>query len=402
VTVSFDTTRPPRAGSGFATRRLYRVMTMGLASAAILEFASVLPTVLADRAGFASAYTIFAIAVIVAPACVALCLFSWAPLPALRWIWRGAAIGMLVAYAAIPFGLDGPAALSSGPTWMGELEVIAGCAGALGWRVRGAIAYAIVLQSVVFTNALIVDRGYASRLATGDAIRQLFYLAMFMCLVAAMMRAGRILDATVDDAVAEARAAADAERRRADRSRVGMLIHDSVIVALLAYASGAQPHRAATEAERALEAIRTASRPGAERDTDGPTPSDLAWELQALTTRLDPGIRFDYDAAGTELLPIEVSMATAEALGEALRNSLRHASDGRPVTRQVRAMVAPDAVDVLILDDGAGFEPTTVGAARLGIRDGIVGRMHAVRGGSARVHSAVGYGTTIQLHWRKP
>lgn len=101
-------------------------------------------------------------------------------------------------------------------------------------------------------------------------------------------------------------------------------------------------------------------------------------------------------------IPAGVCTAIAEAYAEALRNSLRHAADDRPVSRQVRATIGADRVDVSLLDDGNGFDPAEVSPTRLGIRHGIVGRMTAIPGGSATVHSIADYGTTVMLRWVRP
>jgi|GEM_PF-1968267 len=396
-----DPVSPPSAGEGFAARRLYRLMTLSLAITTLIELASVLPVAIAQAAVLGVDYTAFAMTLIVAPSVLALFVFSWMPLTRLRWVWRAQAAGMMLVYAAIPVALSGAHLVADTPlTWTMELEVIAGCAAALGWRLRGAVAYAALLQLVLFGVVLFcTEDGAAGGLAFGDAIRQLFYVAMFMSLCAAMLRAGRILDDTVDRAVDEVHASAAAERRRTARHRLAMLVHDSIIVALLAYASGADRERSAAEAEAALAAIEAGPQNRAEAAR---TPRALAWELQGLTTRLDPEIRFEYSAADGGEIPAGVCTAISEAYAEAVRNSLRHAVGADAISRQVRAAIGADRVDLSILDDGSGFTLSEVGPARLGIRHGIIGRMHGVPGGSATVHSSHGYGTTVLLQWRRP
>ena len=59
-------------------------------------------------------------------------------------------------------------------------------------------------------------------------------------------------------------------------------------------------------------------------------------------------------------------------------------------------------VTVTVRDEGAGFEPGAVDPYRLGLRVSIRGRLAAVRGGSARVTSTPGRGTTVTLDWRDP
>ena len=249
-----------RAGTSFAARRLYRLMTMSLAITTFVEVASVTTAIVGQSAVLGPIYSIVAVVLIVAPSVVAICMFTTAKLRTLRWVWRCQAISMLVAYAAIPVVLaDTRLPFLVGLTWTGELEVIAGCAAVLAWRTRGAIAYFVVWQVLMFGIAIVSGGGSWQGMALAGAVRQLFFVAMFMSLAAALLKAGRLLDDTVDTAVAETLAAATAERHRTTRRRIGMLVHDSIIVALLAYASGADTKRAAAEARAALDAIAAAS-----------------------------------------------------------------------------------------------------------------------------------------------
>lgn len=396
-----DRLPPPPAGERFAARRLYRLMTLSLGITTLIELASVLPLVITQIPVLGVAYTVVTSALIVAPSVTQLFLFARSGLPLLRILWRVQAVAMLLVYAGIPIALGAGHLASVTPlNWAIELEVVAGCAAGLGWRLRGALAYAVTLQLVVFGVALFSTTGYGHMIALGDAVRQLFYVAMFMSLVAALLRAGRLLDDTVDQAVAEVHALSAAERRRSRRQRLELLIHDRIIVALLAYAAGAGPERSANEAIAALAAVDSSFETSPREIAR--SPRAFAWELQGLTTRLNPEIRFEYTATRTGEIPAEASTAIAEAYAEALRNSLCHAAAEQAVTRQVHATIGADRVEVSVLDDGRGFDPTRIGPARLGIRHGIIGRMHAIEGGDATVHSAAGYGTTVTLRWERP
>ena len=131
-----------------------------------------------------------------------------------------------------------------------------------------------------------------------------------------------------------------------------------------------------------------------------PTPVELAWHLQALTTELDARIRFDYTADEDVRLPADMAAAIAEAMSEAVRNSIRHGGPPDRVARQVSADLGRDVVRVIVLDDGVGFDPAAVESTRLGIRQGIEHRM-ALVGGRARVLSRPGRGTTVVLDWSR-
>lgn len=391
----------PRAGQRFAARRLYRLMTMALSITTVVELASVTPVMLSQAETLGWPYTVSALVLILAPSIIALFLFSRAEISTLRIVWRTQTILMLLVYIGLPIALAGTRLSAvSGLTWTSELEVIAGCAAVLGWRLRGAAIAAAALQILMLSIAWYTSDNPARSVPFGDAIRQLFYVTMFMTLCAAMLRAGRILDSTVDRAVAEIQLSAEAERRRSGRQRVEMLIHDSVIVALLAYSSGAGPERSAEQAKAALDAIRSIAQEDHIRTSI--VPRNLAWELQGMTTRLDPEVHFEYISTGSDAIPVDVSSAISDAYSEALRNSIRHASSTRPVTRQVHAAISAEEITISVLDDGDGFDLAAIHPARLGIRHGIFDRMGNLPGGSAEVRTHDGYGTIVTLRWVRP
>ena len=82
--------------------------------------------------------------------------------------------------------------------------------------------------------------------------------------------------------------------------------------------------------------------------------------------------------------------------GEALRNSVLHAPGA---ARTVTVVLAPDGARVTVSDDGPGFRPTRLPVGRLGVSRSIVERMDSILGGSARITSAPGRGTSVELDW---
>nr|WP_235986931.1 ATP-binding protein [Halosaccharopolyspora lacisalsi] len=88
--------------------------------------------------------------------------------------------------------------------------------------------------------------------------------------------------------------------------------------------------------------------------------------------------------------PIAAMLAAAR---EALVNAAKHAGVDEV---SVYGEVTDDAVEVFVRDRGAGFDPERVAVDRHGLADSIRGRMER-NGGSARVRTAPGAGTEIQL-----
>ncbi|MGW0436092.1 PspC domain-containing protein [Micromonospora sp. NPDC003197] len=85
--------------------------------------------------------------------------------------------------------------------------------------------------------------------------------------------------------------------------------------------------------------------------------------------------------------------ALVAAAREALVNAARHA---KVQTVSLYAEVEPEQISVFVRDRGAGFDPTTVGDHRHGVRGSIIGRMDR-HGGRAEIRSEPGSGTEVRL-----
>jgi signal transduction histidine kinase len=320
--------------------------------------------------------------------------------PALRAGFAVLSGALLLGVALAPLARVTPVIGSQLP-WPIDVAVLGAAAAAAGFPVRAAIGYLIVLVGGLAALAALMPPPALREAALLHVLQTSFYASLFTAIAIASRRAGRLLDLAVESAVRDAREAAAAESRRIERRRVATLLHDTVIVALLAFGRGepSSDARAAVEARRALDAVRGFE--GPPPTTADPTAQELAWRLQALTTEMDAAIRFDYTVREGGRIPAAVAAALLEAASEALRNSLRHAGRGDGVARQVMVDGGADGIIVAVLDDGVGFDPAAVGATRLGIAQGIVRRM-ASAGGSGRVRSRPGRGTSVLLEWSRP
>lgn len=103
---------------------------------------------------------------------------------------------------------------------------------------------------------------------------------------------------------------------------------------------------------------------------------EVSGNLDSLT-RLDPAT----DRA--------LSLAVHQCLG----NVLKHSGTNRC---QLSVSTVDDSLMVMVVDDGAGFDPTATSADRLGIRQSITGRIEEV-GGWASIWSTPGEGTSVVL-----
>ncbi|MEU1812209.1 ATP-binding protein [Micromonospora aurantiaca (nom. illeg.)] len=180
-----------------------------------------------------------------------------------------------------------------------------------------------------------------------------------------------------------ARAAREAERRQ-NRD-----LHDTVLGTLTMVGLGAAPG-SATLRERCADDLRTLSALAGARTAIAGGEADLDERLRevlagtAVTATLAPC-----------RLPAEVATALADSAAAALANVARHAPGAAASLRLARE---GGTVVVEVVDDGPGFDPSTVPAHRYGLRESIHGRMSTV-GGRAMVTSTPGAGTRIRLEW---
>ncbi|BDH55719.1 sensor histidine kinase [Tsukamurella sp. PLM1] len=225
----------------------------------------------------------------------------------------------------------------------------------------------------------------------------LAFSAVFLTASMVAWRVGRRLDAAHEEALEATAAEAAAQARGHEQQRFAALVHDDVIATLLAATRVDAPSAVARHAGTVLA---TLDRYGEHDDLESVPAAEAAAVVAATVTRLAPHGAWVADVPDdAETVPSGVLTAVTAAVGESLRNVVRHAGPGARV--QVRAGFAADGVTVRVSDDGVGFDPGAVAPDRLGVAGSIVGRMRAVPGGTAVVESAPGAGTTVTVGWRR-
>jgi len=384
------------AGAGAAVDRVTRTMSLGLGVATLVFAVLAVDRIVGHGTFTHPAWTVGAVLTVVATPIAAAVASRFAPLRVLRILAGVTAVGYLIALALLIPALPGGALPDGvGSTWLFSFSVIGASSAAI--AARPAVAWPYVVVIILLHGFVRVESHVTSFVDLGiqEAVHTLLFDSVFVALAFATVRAGRLLDSAADEAVRETRSAAAAEARDRERARVDSLIHDSVLVALLASAHGLPRAReSARQALDRLAADRTDSPPG----TTVPA-QEWMWRLQALATEVSPTARFAHETDTAATVPAEVADAAIESAAEALRNSERHAGDA---ARTVHARVDGLGLEIRVLDDGRGFRRRDVGPARLGISVGIRGRMRSIPGGDARIASEPGVGTRVSISWSAP
>jgi signal transduction histidine kinase len=271
-------------------------------------------------------------------------------------------------------------------------------AGAAG--IKAATLYA-VSTSILFAAVRHSQSGGSASLnvAAEDAA----YAAMIGIAVAVAIEAIRLgahrADTAEAHAIAAYRESAGARAQLIERHRLGAILHDSVMTALVSAAQAVTPEQRRGAAEAARDGIRRLEEYAATEPARSPVPLlEVPSRLQAVAESpafLPVDIFSALPDDSTLTLPARASDALLEATFTALDNASRHSGASRAT---VSVRVVGGRLRIEVADDGRGFEPASVPQRRLGIRLSIIQRV-VDAGGRANVASAPGLGTTVTLEW---
>jgi signal transduction histidine kinase len=199
-----------------------------------------------------------------------------------------------------------------------------------------------------------------------------------------------------------------AERRasetEAQRRQSARLLHDTVLatLTLLAHsgvgvAPAAMQQQAGDDA-RLLRQLRLGDTPrpssSGDYNLEPVEESELGNTLESVKSRFHSmGLEVSWHGTGQVLLPRDVLDAFLLSLAECLENVRRHSG-----VREAHVTITddPTTVRALVTDSGVGFDIEDVDTARLGLKESVMARLQEV-GGTARLFSAPGAGTTVVL-----
>ena len=178
--------------------------------------------------------------------------------------------------------------------------------------------------------------------------------------------------------------------RNAERAELAAHIHDSVLHTLTLIQRRAEDPREVQRLARVQErALRTWLY---RRPADADTTVSPALERVAAEVEEEHGVPIEVVCVGD--CPMDDSLvAVLRAAREAMVNAAKYAKTS---SISVFGEVEPEEVLVFVRDRGAGFDLESVPEDRMGVRGSILGRMDR-HGGSARIRTAPGEGTEVQL-----
>ncbi|MER5731793.1 ATP-binding protein [Streptomyces sp. NPDC002138] len=258
-----------------------------------------------------------------------------------------------------------------------------------GWRLGGVAALIVLSGAVVGTAVALPEHSSLDSLVTAGW--SLVVASLGRMLWTLMLRGGRLADEAAAGAeAARAEQAAKARIRAAKRAH-NRTLHDTAATTLLLVGVGTRIDPAGLLAAQAARDLRRL----------------LSWEagpaveadlIQRLRETIGlTAVRVELRGPQALWLPMPVTVALADATGEALVNVTRHAEVGHCA---VTVDGSADGVRVDVVDEGTGFDLAGISSGRRGVRGSILERVEEV-GGRARIRSLPGSGTTVSLEWRR-
>jgi len=184
-----------------------------------------------------------------------------------------------------------------------------------------------------------------------------------------------------------------AERIRSqERAEMAAHLHDSVLQTLaMVQRRSDDPQAVAALSRRQERELRSwlSGRGG----IAGQAPGHLAAALERAAEQIEEehGVKVEVVTVGDAELD-----SAREALVAAAREAMLNAAKFAGGEVAVYAQAENGRAQVFVRDRGPGFDQATVPADRRGVRESIVGRMQR-HGGSARITSAPGAGTEVEL-----
>lgn len=400
---------PPTGSIGVEGARLTVAMAAFVGAGFVFYFAATIPSLPRDSPVMAPWYM---------PVAIVLAFGPGAALLVAALLRGGAAwIPRLAVLTGVGFAAS---ALLWFVSWTGDLLPAEQLPWLMNFTGLSGVAVALVslpwALGVLVTNSLLAA-SVSVLVTTGEvAVGQVVSAALwavvftlpFLIATRMVVRTGDLLDETRAEVIRTEAAILATAARSTERMRFDAMIHDRVIATLVAANAHSGDPRLPDQAAVALaemDRLESGDRDAEEAEDSEIGAAEAVVRLRTFAAAVDPGV--DAVVGGAEGLernvpryPVGAVRVLSEAMGEALRNSIRHA--GPAAERVLLVETNERSLLVTVADDGCGFNPDHVPPERLGIELSIRARLAELLGGSAEVNSLPGRGTIVQIRWESP
>jgi signal transduction histidine kinase len=341
---------------------------------------------------------------------VAVTLFS-----SLAWLGVASIIGHTVRSAALTFciayvvslafwdcGITDDSYFDDTRPWLWFLLTVATACAALAMPFVWAAVYTIAAPALYAGVLVLISGRDAVRIAVLDALYAVIFASILLAIITMLRQAASQVDLSQAAALERYEVAVRAHALEAERVEVDAIVHDSVLTTLLSAAQARTPEAMAIASAMAKDAL-------GHLDSSAPLASPGrvldAIPVDRLRDRVISAARsftvpFSIVPRATTdaLIPVSVAEALYSATVQAMVNSAQHAG-GVLVRRSLQVHATDDrGVEVVVSDDGSGFDAAQIPPERLGLEVSIRERV-GLAGGEVSIESDPGHGTTVRLGW---
>lgn len=321
-----------------------------------------------------------------------------------RWV-RGSHLLVSFVYVAAlltwPFFLADPAVTQVGNHWLYQLTTVATATAAIGFTVRRALVYLIVVPLIYGVIRVTPAGGGAPwELGLFDAVYAIILGGAVLVIVTMTRVAASSVDEAQGAAIDRYARAVRQHATEVERVHVDSIVHDSVLTTLLTAARAESAEQKALSAQMATNAMQHLREAALVSPDDGTTVRlrQLADRIVGTARELQEAFAIRVRSLDTRVIPSAQAEALYSAAVQAMVNSVQHAG-GPEVRRWLKVSgVHGGAIEIEVGDNGHGFDLAQIPDARLGVRRSIIERT-ASAGGHATIESSVGKGTVVTLVW---
>jgi hypothetical protein len=292
--------------------------------------------------------------------------------------------------------------VANSPHWLYYILTVATATAAIAFNTLWATVY-LFATPLLYLAGRVMDAGGAAPLLLGvlETVYAIILGSAVVIIVTMLRQASASVDAAQATALDRYGHAVRQHATEFERVQVDSIVHDSVLTTLISAARAYTPESqqlAATMAGNAIGHLQAAALVSPDEENMVRL-STVSEQIVAAAAAMSQHFEVTVSSVGTRSIPSQAAEAVASASVQAMVNSLQHAGSRQGLARwvSVRGM-RPAGIEVVIGDDGEGFDLSTVPGERLGVRVSIIERV-ANAGGIATIDSQPGEGTIVTVRW---
>ncbi|MDP3209032.1 MAG: histidine kinase, partial [Rhodoglobus sp.] len=285
----------------------------------------------------------------------------------------------LLALISWPFAILPGAEIFTGIHWLNYLITVATAMAAIAFRPLVATTYLFVCATI-YTLVRMTPLGGSAPplLAVLEGVYAVLLGGVIIIIITMLRQAATGVDGAQSTALDRYAHAVRQHATEVERVQVDSIVHDSVLTTLISASRAYTPQATRLAATMATNTIGHLLDAAAASTDDGSTVrvSKVTDRISQTVDSYAGAFEFRSRSVGTRSMPAQAAEAVYSAAAQAMVNSINHAGETDSVTRWVAVRgVAPDGIEVIVGDTGAGFVLSDIPDERLGVRRSIVERL---------------------------